>query len=186
MYFLGGEMSVDVMILPGRRREFTPAALFESLALEAHGGTAAMLGTVPALVELSRGGETALTRDEALRPGRTYRLRLPVDNTLTLSLGLTPDFDEREYVEDYGKNLSAAQREAIIEAWRRAGPGLTLTSGGGRAPGELELLAVLVRACALILSGWISIESGAFVRPAAGIYAPHQLKDVRYQLAANS
>jgi hypothetical protein len=179
-------MSVDVMILPGRKRELTPAALFERLALEADGDTAAMLGTAPALVKQSSGGETASTPDQALRPGTTYRFRLPVDSTLTLSLGLTSDFDEREYVEDYGKNLSAAEREAIIEAWRRAGPGLTLTSGGGRAAGELELLAALARACTVLLAGWVTIESGAFVRPAAGIYAPHELKGVRYQLAAES
>jgi hypothetical protein len=179
-------MSVDVMILPGRKCELTPAALFERLGPEADGDTVAMLGTAPVLVELNQGTETALTRDEALRPGRTYRFRLPVRNALTLSLGSASDFDEREYVEDYGKNLGAAEREAIIEAWRRSGPGVTLTSGGGRSPGELALLAALVRACTLLLSGWVSIESGAFVRPAAGIYAPHQLKDVRYQLAVNS
>jgi hypothetical protein len=179
-------MSIDVMILPGRKRELAPAVLFERLELEANDDTAAMLGAAPALVKQSPDGETVLTHDEALQPERAYRFRLPVDNTMTLSLGLTSDFDEREYVEDYGKNLSAAERAAIIEAWRRAGPGLTLTSGGGRAPGELELLAALARACTLLLSGWISIESGAFVRPAAGIYAPHQLMDVRYQLASSS
>lgn len=173
-------MSIDVMILPGRKPELVPSLFFGQLGLERRNPAAALIGETPALLEL--GSREVVATDGALEPGRAYIFRLATENTLTLSTGVSTDFDEEEYVEDYGRNLSPEERATIIEAWRHAGPGLTLSSGGGRAAGELELLAALARCCARDLSGWICIESGAFVRPQPGIYTSEQLEGVQYRL----
>jgi hypothetical protein len=115
--------------------------------------------------------------------GEHVCLYLAADNTLALSIGLSTDFDEKEYVEDYGRNLRPEEREAIIKAWKRSGPGLTISSDGGRAGGEFELLAALARRGARALSGWICIESGALVRPRTGIYTPAQLDGIQFRLS---
>jgi hypothetical protein len=115
--------------------------------------------------------------------GEHVCLYLAADNTLALSIGLSTDFDEKEYVEDYGRNLTPEERETIINAWKRAGPSLTISSDGGRAGGEFELLAALARRGARALSGWICIESGALVRPRTGIYTPAQLDGIQFRLS---
>jgi hypothetical protein len=177
----GAFMSIDVMILPGRKFEPVPGLFLGHLGLARGDPAAVLIGETPALLEL--GSREVVAADGVLEPGRSYAFCLAADNTLTLSIGLRTDFAEEEYVEDYGGNLSPQERTTIIEAWRRAGPGLTLSSGGGRAAGELELLAALARSCARALSGWICIESGAFVHPRPGICTPEQLEGVRYRLA---
>jgi len=177
-------MSIDVMILPGRQVALTPSALFARLELVMGSRSAALVGASPALSKL--GARDVVDGDAALEPGKTYALRLAADNTLLLSIGLGADFDEEEYVEDYGRALTPAERDAIIGAWRRAGPGLTVSSAAGRAAAELEVLAALALACARAVAGWISIESGAFVEPRPGIYTPEQLDGVEYRLAAGA
>jgi hypothetical protein len=177
-------MSIDVMILPGRQLSILPSALFAQLELVKGSRAAALVGASPALFELGTRG--VIAGDAALEPGKTYAFRLAADNTLLLSIGRRTDFDEKAYVEDYGSELTPAQREAIIGAWRHAGPGLTLSSGAGRAAAELDVLAALALACARVAAGWISLESGAFVEPRPGIYTPEQLDGVQYRLAAGS
>jgi hypothetical protein len=174
-------MSIDVVILPGLKLELVPGLFLGQLGLERRSPATALIGETPALLKL--GSREVVAADGVLEPGRTYAFRLAAENTLTLSIGLSTDFEEEEYVEDYGGNLRSEERATIIEAWRHAGPGLTLSSGGGRAAGELELLAALARCCARALSGWICIESGAFVHPRPGICTSEQLEGVQYRLA---
>jgi hypothetical protein len=176
----GASMSVDVMILPGRQFVPAPSLFFEQLGLENDSPAAMLLGEAPALSKLGSGKTVA--RDGILEWGDTYVFNLAADNTLALTIGLSTDFDAKEYVEDYGRNLEPEEREAIIKAWKHAGPGLTISSGGGRAVGEIELLAALVRRGARALSGWICIESGAFVYPRTGIYTPAQLDGIQFRL----
>jgi hypothetical protein len=122
-------MSIDVMILPGRKLELVPGLFLGQLGLERRSPAAALIGETPALLKLD--SREIVATDGTLEPGRAYAFHLAAENTLTISIGLSTDFDEEEYVEDYGGNLSPEERATIIEAWRQAGPGLTLSSGGG-------------------------------------------------------
>lgn len=175
-------MSIDVMILPGRKVALQPRALFARLGSVKGEAAAALLGVSPGLVKL--GARDALAGDAVLEPGATYALRLASDNALLLSVALPGDFDEAAYVEDYGRGLSASEREAIVEGWRGAGAGLALSSGGGRAAGELEVMGALAVGFARAVSGWICVESGGFSEPAPGIYSAEALDGVEYRLAS--
>jgi hypothetical protein len=63
-------MSVDVMILPGRKFVPAPSLFFEQLGLENDNPGAMLLGEAPALSKL--GSEETVARDGVLEWGNTY------------------------------------------------------------------------------------------------------------------
>lgn len=132
-----------------------------------------LVGTAPRLIE--RQSKRSIDDAETLSLPGYYYFELARDNTL--SLDLEPNLDGEglsDYVDDFGRNLTAETKESIQEKWRRAGFFVSVSSYGGRAKHELDLLVKIAKFVAQLTNGVVVVmDNGVFARP-AGIYVPDE------------
>ena len=149
---------IELDVAPLRPVSVTWAAVSTRWPHELPEELAPLLPEVPVLRML--GGHEAVDPDVALEPelncwvdlGRPGNLGLAVHETEPLG------FDESLVIEDYGRNLSAEEQRRIASAWRNVGSAFYLSSGGGRAKGDLDLMAALAIALAALTEGVVITE----------------------------
>jgi hypothetical protein len=172
-------MSFDLDIVPTRSAPFSAGALVAGWArrLDAR---AALLGAPPRLRRLGSGG--VLADDEIIAAPSHVVFELAVANTLTLSASPNEgNLDEREYLEDYGRNVDAPAIEGLAAAWRRAGYWYALSSGGGRSVDEPALLIGLAAAVADLCDGRVVVTSDGILDLGVGVYTPDDLARARWR-----
>lgn len=177
-------MSIDIMIIPRGELTITPRRLISTWAELLEPSDRALLGDDAALVQVSAEPERSpWPADRVIERELFYACWLEVPNTLSFGAAETATtFEEDEYVADVGRNLSDSERQHVIDAWRRAGYFLEITSYAGRGPRELSLASALARAAAELTEGWVGIEGGGILAPAVGIYTPDALARIPLQL----
>lgn len=132
-----------------------------------------LVGTAPRLHE--RQSKRSVDDSETLSVPGYYYFELARDSTL--SLDLEPNHDEQglsDFVDDFGRNLTPETKESIWKKWRRAGFFVCVSSYGGRAKHELDLLVQIANFVALLTNGLVVVmDNGVFAHP-VGIYVPDE------------
>ena len=151
-------MSIDIDVFP------TVAAIPSwgdiSRRLQQHAS-----GPHPRLLDMQ--SKVALQDEDVPGIGHVYRLDMPRDNTLLLTLAANAgNLDEEEYLGDYGRNLDAATVRRLAQRWREAGWYWELTTMAGRAPQEPQLFVALGASLADACTGYVIVMPGRqYARP---------------------
>ena len=116
-----------------------------------------------------------LQDDEELKCPGYYYFGFAQDTTLTLSLeSNTGGQEEMDYVDDFARCRPLEFKESIRQIWKSSGFLITVTSGGGRAKGELQQMICIASCIAKLTKGYIVVsENGVFQQP-VGIYTPDE------------
>lgn len=112
--------------------------------------------------------------DNKLAPPLYAYAELSLPNTLGLSMSKLEYTTEKDYLEDYGRNLSADQIKNYVEGWRSAGYLYELTSAAGRGKYELMLMIALAAAIAKSCNGYVIVMHGNFFSVDVGVYSPDE------------
>lgn len=131
-----------------------------------------------ALIRL--GSDTPVSESEVLSPPLACRFDLGAANTLTLMVMVTAgNYDEEEFLGDYGRNLSADEVRGLSAGWRDNGYFIALTSFAGRADGELEKMVALAVALAEAVGGRVVLPSSTVFNRAVGAYTSDEFAEAR-------
>ncbi|MEQ1507720.1 MAG: hypothetical protein ABMB14_36160 [Myxococcota bacterium] len=115
-----------------------------------------------------------------LSPPLACRFDLGAANTLTLMVMVTAgNYDEEEFLGDYGRNLSADEVRGLSAGWRDNGYFIALTSFAGRADGELEKMVALAVALAEAVGGRVVLPSSTVFNRAVGAYTSDEFAEAR-------
>lgn len=167
-------MSVDLQVIPTVDEPTTWRAVLRQLRDAADEGLTALLGEEPRLLALD--SKTAVPPDQRLATGRSYVFELGFPNTLVLDV--TPNegfFEEREFLEDYGRNLSREDLETLIVRWKRSGHSYGISSMGGRTGPEPQVFLALATAIARATAGWV-VAMESVIDVGVGVYEPDELE----------
>lgn len=83
--------------------------------------------------------------------------------------------DDKEDIDDYGKNLSLEQKQELYEKWCAIPFSYYLSSGGGRTLLEPKIMIVLASALARHCNGMVIMNESSFFKIETGIYNPEEL-----------
>ncbi|HNT76539.1 MAG TPA: hypothetical protein PKH77_16120 [Anaerolineae bacterium] len=127
-----------------------------------------------------------LRTHEALNPDKpfsfedSYGLNLEIQNTLGIHVWSNVKYPiERDYLEDYGRNLSLEVVEDLLDRCRSAGHHYGIGSFAGRGPHEFQIMAALAVAIAEACQGYVVLMNDGIFDLATGIYAPEQFRQAR-------
>ncbi|PSB19176.1 hypothetical protein C7B65_12945 [Phormidesmis priestleyi ULC007] len=168
-------MSIEVDIIPTSNRAIVWSDLQSQLLLHPLADEArTLLGQTPVLLEL--GTNQQVEGKQALLPTKYYHFQLAHSNALTLSCERNSETytNEQEYLEDFGRNLDSNLRAYISRCWAEVGYGYTVGSAGGRAKGEVILLAALAKDIASLSDSFIVIKEAGLFNLSVGVYSPDQ------------
>jgi hypothetical protein len=171
-------MSIDLDIAPLRATPVTWGALRARWG-ERLGDRAFLIG--PGIAR-RLGIGTVFDDGDALSPSSPVIFELATANTLSLtSMRNQGNLDEREYLEDYGRNLSPAEITRLADAWRDVGVSYGLSSGGGRSSDEPSLLIALACAVGDLCDGRIIVMNDGVFDLGVGVYEPAQFALARWR-----
>lgn len=172
-------MSVELDIAPTRPFTLTWRELALAWRKELGPRAEALLGAAPELRRLA--GAAAIDADEVLDPSGDYVFALAAPGTLALSLSPTQGMlDEHSYLDDYARNLTPPQVQALADAWARVGSYLEITTHAGRAPHERELFLALACALATRCDGSILVMNDGILDVGVGAYTADEFRHVRW------
>lgn len=173
-------MAVDLDIIPGSPQSLRWGRLKCMIhSVLSHTDGQIILPDVN-LFDLS--SKRAILENEELSCPGYYYFGFAQDTTLSLTLepnaGGQEDID---YIDDFGRIALPEFKDSVRRIWESAGFLVTVTSGGGRAKGELQLMAHIASCIATLTKGYVVVtENGNFRQP-MGIYSPDEF--VSYESA---
>lgn len=176
-------MSIEVDIIPNVSDGISWNAIKERLFhYELPGSSRRLLGDNPLLIE--RRTNRFIDDAEALLPTHYYRFKLEENNTLGLGIDSNAQTytNEKEYLEDFGRNLEEEKREDLASLWRSIGFSYSVSSGAGRNTGEMGLLVALAEILAELSNGYVLIEDSHVFNLPVGCYTAEQFKHVDTKL----
>lgn len=120
--------------------------------------------------------------DEVLSPGKTYFLKLSVENTLLCNVLLNDDFlDPGDYLEDYGRNLSKELILSISQRWEEIGFYYEITTMAGRSRYEAKLLVDLASTLGELSKGYVLVMNNGIFDVPVGAYEPAMFRKAEPQ-----
>jgi hypothetical protein len=123
-----------------------------------------------------RTDETAGLADQ-LALGEFYTLHLSGPCTISISAHSNePYLNERDYLEDYGRDLDPAYIDSLVTIWRSAGYHFGITTMGGRPKGELEIFCYLAIAVAHACAGYVIVMEALGIP--IGVYSPDDFRQL--------
>lgn len=129
---------------------------------------------------LRLGSNEPVSESEVLCPPLACRFDLGEANTLTLMVMVTAgNYDEEEFLADYGRNLSADEVRGLSSGWRDMGYFFALTSFAGRPDGELEKMVALAAALAEAVGGRVVLPTSTVFNKVVGAYKSAEFAQTR-------
>ena len=159
-------MSLDMDVLP-LCPELPPWGLLAARWSELASRSPGIAGTPLPQLEWP-GDRGPVAADERLRVGFFGFFTGSPYSTLSLSVRCIESDGRRDFVEDYGRNLSEDEQARILDTW--TGAILMMSSRAGRPEGEFELLRALASALAISTDGWVVLPQEAPLGLRPGMY----------------
>lgn len=118
---------------------------------------------------------------QTVSPPTVGYFELGVPNTLSMGFRQNGKYlDERDYLEDYGRNLKDAEIEELILAWKRTGCAFDISSNAGRSKLEYRLLQALVCALAELTAGRVISMDDRYFDLGVGVFTPKEFSTARW------
>lgn len=127
------------------------------------------------------GSHTVVQEHERLVVGLSYYPELSINNTL----GITAvsingvKLSAEDFLQDYGRNLSADLLRDYTYQWDAAGYMIEITSFGGRSKEEPRLMVTLASAIAKSCAGYIIVSDEHIFGVKVGVYSPDVIATLR-------
>lgn len=117
------------------------------------------------------GADRLVGPDEPLSPPNVYR----VDSTSVSIVPMTNvgNYNEDEYLADYGRNLSEKERSEIVRRWRSGGCWYGINS----ATRDAALLVTVAAEIAEATNGWVTVLN-RYMHVPVGVYTPEAFRKV--------
>lgn len=133
-----------------------------------------VIGSVINLFDL--GSKRAIREGELLSCPGYYYFEFEQRTTLLLSVeSKVGGEDDVDYLDDFARNLLPDRKDSVRRVWELAGYSLTVTSNGGRASGELKLLAHIAACLASLTKGYVVVMDNGVFCQSVGIFTSREL-----------
>jgi hypothetical protein len=170
-------MSIDFVVIPTKR----PTVFWSEVRRLWINHTIESLKPLLENAGLLLVNNNTLVQDtSALEIGKFYNFRLKSENSIGLNLSTNEMLsqNERDFVEDFGRNMAEAEVEDLIQKWCETPFTITVVSQGARPKYESSLVISLLVALGELYSGSIVVMNDV-LDLAVGIYLPTVLSKAK-------